>query len=243
MIKDTKFRQTALSIHLGVFILCTICAPPILAQVELTADTIYYTGEITAQQNKILFQNLEGKTIQRMQITSSGGEVDAAIRLGLWIYAHDIDVVVNDLCLSSCANYIFTAGKTKTIRKGAVVAWHGNYRHLLETGLWKDEIPLRMHKYGEDRNTALGRIQMQVQRLVALEDAFFRQTRINGYICWFGKMPPHNVPDFYTLSREEMEKFGLTNVSVPRNYEDTDLGHFTVDIQFIKTQAARLRPR
>ena len=36
--------------------------------------------------------------------------------------------------LSSCANYVFPAGYHKTIGPGAIVAWHGNYHHLKQTG-------------------------------------------------------------------------------------------------------------
>lgn len=65
-----------------------------------------------------------------LRLTSSGGEVEAAIRLAGWIYTNKIDIEVVDYCLSSCANYLFTAAFQKTILPGAVVAWHGNYHHL-----------------------------------------------------------------------------------------------------------------
>ena len=218
-----------------LLILLSVGAQQVLARTDITA---VYSGDITRENNRLFLLSVEAQPVSSLEISSGGGEVDAAIELGYWIHAHDIDVVVTDYCLSSCANYIFPAGKEKIIRQGAVVAWHGNYRHLLETGLWRDEIPVRMSKFGEDRNTATHRIQMQVHRLVALEDAFFRVINLNGYICWFGKMAPYQVPDFYSLSREDMARFGLKGVHVPVDYEKTDLNNFSVDIRFIRTEAA-----
>ena len=46
--------------------------------------------------------------------------------IGEWIFDHEIDVIVDEICFSSCANYIFTAGKNKIIEKDAIVGWHGS---------------------------------------------------------------------------------------------------------------------
>ena len=48
------------------------------------------------------------------------------MKIGLWIFDHELDVIVDELCFSSCANYIFTAGKNKIIEKDAIVGWHGS---------------------------------------------------------------------------------------------------------------------
>ena len=47
--------------------------------------------------------------------------------IGEWVFDHDIDVIVEELCFSSCANYIFTAGNNKTIEAEAIVGWHGSH--------------------------------------------------------------------------------------------------------------------
>ena len=46
--------------------------------------------------------------------------------IGEWVFDHQLDVIVDELCFSSCANYIFTAGKNKIIGKDAIVGWHGS---------------------------------------------------------------------------------------------------------------------
>ncbi len=45
--------------------------------------------------------------------------------LGEWVFANKIDIEVNDYCLSSCANYVFTAGKNKYISNKAIIGFHG----------------------------------------------------------------------------------------------------------------------
>lgn len=205
-----------------------------VAAVNHSGDTVYYTGPISQQQNRSLFVAAAGRQLRRLVITSSGGEVDAGIQLGEWVFQQRLDVEVTGYCLSSCANYVFTAGSRKTIHPGAVVAWHGNYHHLQYTGQWKDEVAGRMERNGEDVGTAQLRVLEQVERLAGLERAFFERIGVNEYLCWVGKMPPHNVPDYYFLSAQDMARFGVGRVNTPPGYEHTDvspLGRHVIHIQ------------
>ena len=43
---------------------------------------------------------------------------------GLARVAFDVEIV--DYCVSSCANYVFVAARTKRVLPGGAVAWHGN---------------------------------------------------------------------------------------------------------------------
>jgi hypothetical protein len=209
-------------------------ARPVTADIRLDATTAHLTGPISAGQNRRLFDIVAGRTVSRLVITSGGGEVEAAIALGRWIYDHHIDVEVTEYCLSACANYVFPAGRNKRIRPGAVVAWHGNYTHLLETGLWRDDIAARMEHHGEDAATARTRAHAQAQRLARLEQAFFARIGVDGYLCWIGKMPPYSVPNYYFLSVPDMTRFGVNHVSAPPDYADTDVAGFEPHIVYIK---------
>ena len=64
--------------------------------------------------------------ITTLRINSGGGITDEGIKLGAWMAERNIDVVVDQLCFSSCANYIFTAGRNKTIMADSIVGWHGS---------------------------------------------------------------------------------------------------------------------
>jgi hypothetical protein len=215
-----------------------VCACLVLAcgSGGLPSATAVYSGPISEEQNRRFFAGIEGRRVTRLLITSGGGEVDAAIVLGEWVYDRRLDVEVPEYCLSSCANYVFTAARHKRIHSGAIVAWHGNYRHLQETGLWKDDITARMRRHDEDRRTATRKARITVERLVGLERDFFARIGVDDYLCWIGKMPPYNVPDYYFLSVDDMERFGITRVQAPPDYAATDVSGFDHDIVYLRLE-------
>jgi hypothetical protein len=209
-------------------------AHPATADIRLDAKTAYYTGPIDAVQNQEFFGRVSGRVVNRLIITSAGGEVEAGIALGLWIHDGGIDVEVPEYCLSSCANYVFPAGSRKIIHPGAVVAWHGNYNHLVQTGLWQDDIARRMERLGEDAATARRHARTQAGRLARLERAFFERIGIDEYLCWIGKQPPYDVPNYFFLPARDMARFGITKVRTPPDYADTDVSGFDAHIAYIE---------
>lgn len=194
----------------------------------------HYSGPISEARNREFFASVQDRPVTRLVITSGGGEVAAAIALGQWVFDHRIDLEVAEYCLSSCANYVFTAARRKIIRPGAVVAWHGNYRHLKETGLWRDDVTRRVERDGQDRDTARREVLAQVARLVHLEQEFFKRIGVNGYLCWIGKMPPYSAPNYYFLSREDMARFGVTRVQTPPDYQHTDVSRLPFSITYLR---------
>ena len=209
-------------------------ASPANADIRVAAGSAYYTGPINTEQNQRLFKAVHGEGVERLVITSSGGGVEAGIALGTWVFKHRLNVVVPEYCLSSCANYVFPAGRHKSIGAGALVAWHGNYNHLKQTGLWQDDIPGRMERLGEDAVTAKRQVREQMERLVGLERDFFTHIGVDEYLCWIGKMPPYNAPNYYFLSRQDMARFGVDHVQAPSDYTETDVSNFSVSIIFIE---------
>ena len=226
--------------RIALFILALpLAAGHARAEISLAGNSVHYSGSITAENNQLLFKTVKQRDINRLVITSSGGEVVAGIALGTWVAEHGIDIEVPAYCLSSCANYVFPAADTKSIAPGAVVAWHGNYHHLQQTGLWRDEIATRMLRHDEDAATAEARVREQVDRLAGLEEDFFTRIGIDEYLCWIGKMPPYSVPNYYFLSANDMARFGVSGVKTPPDYKQTDVSGFDVDIRYIKLEQYR----
>ena len=207
---------------------------PVGAAVRLEAGVAYYVGPISAELNQRFFETVQGKVVKRLVITSGGGEVAAGIALGLWVFDHKLNIEIPEYCLSSCANYVFPAGNDKSIGAGGIVAWHGNYNHLRQTGLWQDDIAGRMKRYAEDYTTARAYVREEVDRLVRLERDFFVRLGVDEYLCWIGKMPPYNAPNYYFLSRSDMARFGITHVQTPPGYSNTDVSGFSDHIMYIK---------
>jgi len=154
--------------------------------------------------------------------------------LGLWVFRQKLTLEVRDYCFSSCANYVFTAATRKIIRTGAVVAWHGNYHHLLDTGLWRDDVPARMQRTGESRAIASQRVLEQVQDLVKREKEFFATIGVDQYLNWIGKMPPYSAKNYYFLAPPDMARFGVRQVETPAEYPNTDTSRYDVSIEFVR---------
>ena len=98
------------------------------ASVVVEGSTVHYRGMLNRQSVDHFFQQIGAadEPIDTLVINSSDGEADLTRRIGLWVHEHDITVVVDIVCFSSCANYIFTAAPRKIIRSGAIVGWHGS---------------------------------------------------------------------------------------------------------------------
>ena len=66
-----------------------------------------------------------GDKIRYVVISGQGGELRPAIEIGSKIGDAKLDVVVGDICASSCAQFLFVAGKRKIMLTGGVVLFHG----------------------------------------------------------------------------------------------------------------------
>lgn len=226
--------ETRSSLALLILAVMMWIAGPAGAEVSVSADTAWYSGSISTELNQQFFEAVQGRAVKRLIITSDGGAVEAGIALGVWVFENKLDIEVPEYCLSSCANYVFPAGRNKFIGESAVVAWHGNYNHLKQTGLWEDEIAIRMERYGEDAATARVHVREEVDRLVRLEQDFFARTGVDEYLCWIGKMPPYSVPDYYFLSTQDMARFGVTHVHTPAGYEKADFSGMDSHVMYLK---------
>lgn len=205
-----------------------------LAEINHNAMSATYDYDISKENNTRFFSSIKNRKINKLRVNSSGGEVDAAITLARWIHHNKIDIEVMEYCLSSCANYLFPAANHKHILPGAIVAWHGNYHHLKETGLWKDDIATRMKRTGESRVRAETHLLQQVNHLVKQEQAFFKTIGVDEKICWVGKIPPYNVINYYFLSVSDMRRFGVENVTASMDYEKTNVKVFNEHIIYLK---------
>lgn len=98
-------------------------------RVELDADgRLVYVGEITDAANvkaKDIYARVAVKP-ETFVVTSPGGSIEAGLDLGEWIVESGLVVEVDRLCASSCANYVFVAGREKRLRRHSLLLWHGS---------------------------------------------------------------------------------------------------------------------
>jgi hypothetical protein len=186
---------------------------PSTARIETSGDVVTINGPITEEAAERFLSAIDAGPVARVRIASGGGGVEPAIRMAEQIYRRGLDVEVVGPCFSSCANYIFPAGRRKFISGTGIVGWHGNIRHLLY-----------LHETGGKRMSDT--IVKDLQRVTAMEAQFFQLIGVDEYVCWFAKIAPYNVHNLYFMSAEDMARFGITDVSVRADYASSDLSPY-----------------
>jgi hypothetical protein len=103
------------------------------AIVRVQGDSLYYTGNFSAASTKAFDSAVAGVRkgqLTRLVIYSGGGDTVAGRHVGRWVRDMGLVVEVDVICFSSCADYVFPAGRARVIRKDAFVGWHGNERQF-----------------------------------------------------------------------------------------------------------------
>ncbi|TRW48698.1 hypothetical protein FM042_06845 [Aliidiomarina halalkaliphila] len=173
---------------------------------------LVYTGSLSEASNKALFEAYEQASNKptRLLISSTGGEIRLGLELGRWIVQHELDVEVLDLCASSCANYVFPAGKTKYLRKDSVLIWHGS--------AWQEN-----WKVAEDTQKVF---DQWLDVIRASETEFFAELEVDNMLAVYGqrnrptllRLVVHNLrhgsgpKQGVDYSLADMKRFGLHNI-------------------------------
>lgn len=103
------------------------------ARVEVRGDTLYYTGNISKASTQAFDAAVAGIApgqLTRMVVSSGGGDTVEGRHVGRWVHRMGLVVEVDAICFSSCADYVFPAGRARVIRTDAWVGWHGNERQF-----------------------------------------------------------------------------------------------------------------
>jgi hypothetical protein len=221
------------------------------AAIVVEGDTVTYAGLLSGDNVARLFDMVDGQRVSTLVITSSGGEINAGMTLGEWIFDNQLDVVVEHMCMSSCANYVFTAGRHKTISQNALVAWHGN---ALQQDLGLDDsvraaLTSALAELPEVERALLDTEAMIAQAIAQTRDyqarsqvrqaQFFARIGVDEYLCRIGN-EEYGASDFFALPVSDMARFGVRDVHAPETYADTDLAPFRrtgKSVEFIKLDA------
>jgi hypothetical protein len=103
------------------------------AVVRVQGDTLYYTGNFSKASSAAFDAAVAGVRrgqITRLVISSGGGDTVEGRHVGRWVRDRALVVEVDVICFSSCADYVFPAGRARVIRADAFVGWHGNERQF-----------------------------------------------------------------------------------------------------------------
>jgi len=205
------------------------------APVVTVADGVAtYTGATNAAGFDALVAAAESNAVVALSIDSLGGEVFWGIKIGELVFARGWDVRVRGVCFSSCANYIFPAGRRKRIAAGGIVGWHGSARQdavlAARAGVSEMEeflrkiVPAMLAGFASGGQAAPGRAEMLAgvgaefarhQTRQRMESALFARIGVDPDSAVYGFLPEAGVPESaggWTYRIADMAAFGITGV-------------------------------
>ncbi|MCH1929932.1 hypothetical protein L9G16_07045 [Shewanella sp. A25] len=195
---------------------CISISQPPKANVSVADSIIYFEGFIQPGDfDRILALNISEP--KKLVITSSGGDIEEGIKIGEWIYNNKMDVEVLKGCMSSCANYIFPAGKAKLIHKDSILVWHGGVQ---QPGLREEA-----DKVGElAKWTKLAEQESELFEVIGVNASLTTcgyfgtkmesvlSTRTNASLGTFVEYLSGNLPVGFDYSVTDLSKFGVSNI-------------------------------
>ena len=204
----------------------------IVTKIRLTDCCIEYQGLITSEANEGVFELYQEASPKptTLLIESHGGAAGAAMQLGMWMLDNELDVRVDTFCYSSCANYVFLAGRNKVLASHASLMWHGGVtqpidratlEHLLDDMLGTLELDAREAVLAErSRERLLEQLEMSRLELIARENKFFERLGVDQRITVLGHLFERellaNDHDYagWDLSLSDLEKLGVRGIRI-----------------------------
>lgn len=222
-----KFFCIGLMSAVALLPLQTVHARVSAAQVTLAegGEAVVYRGMLETPaiiQVEDLIRDTNGR-VKRLVIDSGGGEINLGMDLAELVIENGLDVVVEKLCASSCANYVFPAGKTKRITPGALVLWHGSViQDEIELPEFEDFVapdgvelsPLEKQQLMETAHESYAQYIADSQ---ARQEVFFKRLGVDARVTVMGQQVGASE-EWWTLSPQDMAYFGIHNVTAASDY-------------------------
>ncbi len=172
------------------------------------------------------FRSVFDEHVKYVIVDSKGGDVDEAVRIGMILKNANLTVIVRGLCLSSCANYFFTAGNKRVIENG-LVGFHGNAGALAASyggvePLLESQIPFWM-KWVLSEESKQEEIR-KLRHTIQLEHAFFAGSGISQELFHVSQLLDKGKGDrqpyaFLLPTASTFIKYGIRNVQGSQNLE------------------------
>ncbi len=185
-----------------------------IAKVEVVEDVLFYEGELNEESINIALDKAQGHQIKRININSPGGEVTSSMMFANWIRSNGIDVEVNEMCFSSCANYVFPAGVNKYVSEKDFIGWHGSAHQKYEK-LPDPDAEKSFQKY--------------IAKARVMETKFYKSLGVNSKLPIMGQVDGYScqVHDewgwYYSVS--DLKKLGVDNIVLTDGHWDPSHYH------------------
>ncbi|PFG56465.1 hypothetical protein ATG66_2799 [Vibrio sp. ES.051] len=187
----------------------TVVTYPPSHKIQIVRDTLIYNGMITgdAVLEALRLVRESDKSIKKLKITSSGGDMAVGIEFGYFVKERGLDVEVSELCFSSCANYVLPAAKSVVINTNSLIGWHGGTHQSDE--LWEQSVPQK------DRSQFMA----YLNRLRVKETVFFNYVGVDQKITTYGQTVSNscqvekNTSGWY-YSVEDLRTMGIKDITI-----------------------------
>lgn len=192
------------------------------AKVWLEEGQLHYAGVMDSEAVTQLAKLYESTTPKpdTLVIGSGGGDVTTGIALGEWVFDNHLSVQIDRGCASSCANYVFPAGKRKIIPKTAVLMFHGGMSKT-EWGPMLADVHFPKGISEQQKAAALEDVKKGLADEAQKQAAFFKKIGVNEALTCYGHHKPYietmESDDHYVGWRYDvatLARFGVTNVEV-----------------------------
>ena len=169
-------------------------------------NQLHYDGYLEFEANQRLYKLYLNAEInpEVLVISSEGGSVTPGLDLGDWVFDKGLVVVVEGVCASSCANYVFTAARQKGLKKDSVMIWHGSS--------WQKDADA-LYRQGDVYVVAWREREVRFFEKIGVD----HRITIYGlsrypFRAYLGSIMMANPIEGFDFSIEDMAKFGVTNV-------------------------------
>jgi hypothetical protein len=135
--------------------------------------TIYVLGVINpgaAREFKAVIDH--GPAIDTVIVDSPGGDVSSAVDIANLIHRRKLNIVVDGRCFSACANYLFPAGHSKSLRPQSFLGIHNRTYNYVDDGVARHAVQ-RPEIHGALNKSQLTRVTGHFAELAKKESAFF----------------------------------------------------------------------
>jgi hypothetical protein len=176
------------------------CLPPVAQPGKwsrLNDSTLYFRGSIDSGSDQEFLALVDAR-INRVQVSTFGGDVESALVIAEYLFDHKIDLEVEEVCVSSCANYWFPAANRKFVTKGAYVGFHGDVTSSI--AYW--------------HNPSTEAIEF-AQQTSAKEQAFYQRVGLNPKLFQFSiDFIQTNDMSIWAISPQEAACAGINNLEM-----------------------------
>jgi hypothetical protein len=191
---------------------------------DAQTQILSYDGDLTedgfAEFKRIFSENKQ--SVKWVDIKSKGGEINVGMDFGDLIHSHGLNLSVAEYCLSSCANYVFTAAVSKKIGKHALIGFHGG---ASSQSFNDTQLELQIQAFPPEQQAELRRqmtvqLQAYIERSEQRERAYFEKIGVKQEITTLGQTQAYTerykaeqyIGWYYTVA--DLEKLGVKNITV-----------------------------